>query len=279
MLIGDFTVARAAPESFYIFGSGMAEQYHMRWFLAHLPKNGVSVRPLGLALQGLQIAGPNSRELLGRVAGCDVSREAFPFMAFRSADVGMIPAMIGRVTFTGDLGYEIWVRPEYLRALFDLLLETGEELGIRLFGGRALNSMRLEKGFGTWFREYRPIYTPFEAGLNRFVALQKPDFIGREALVRARDAGPRRKLVTFVVEAADADVIADEPIWRGGNVVGWVTSGGYGHSVEKSIALGYVAIEHLDPHADYAVEILGELRPACVAEHALFDPSGTRMRM
>jgi dimethylglycine dehydrogenase len=191
----------------------------------------------------------------------------------------MIPAMIGRVTFTRDLGYEIWVRPEYLRSLFDLFLETGEDLGLRLFGGRALNSMRLEKSFGTWLREYRPIYTPFEAGLDRFVALQKPDFIGREAALRARDSGPRRKLSTFDVDATDADVIADEPIWRDGKVVGWITSGGYGHSVQKSIALGYVEMEHFDPSAGYEVEILGELRPARVRVQALFDPSGSRMRM
>ena len=279
MLIGDFTVARLAPETFYIFGSGLAEQYHMRWFLAHLPDRGVTLRPLGLALQGLQIAGPKSRDLLARLASCDVSRQAFPFMSFRPADVGMIPAMIGRVTFTGDLGYEIWVKPEYLRSLFDVLTQTGEDLGLRLFGGRAFNAMRLEKSFGTWLREYRPIYTPFEAGLDRFVAMQKPDFVGREGLLRARDAGPRRKLSTLVVAAGDADVIADEPIWRDGKVVGWVTSGGFGHWVRTSIALGYVAIEQLDPSAEYAVEILGELRPARIAEQALFDPSGSRMRM
>jgi dimethylglycine dehydrogenase len=279
LLIGDFTVARLAPETFYIFGSGLAEQFHMRWFLAHLPDRGVTLRPLGLALQGLQIAGPKSRDLLARLATCEVSREAFPFMAFRSFDIGMIPAMVGRVTFTGDLGYEIWVKPEYLRSLFDLLTETGEDLGIGLFGGRAFNAMRLEKSFGTWLREYRPIYTPFEAALDRFVAMQKPDFIGREGLLRARDAGPRRKLSTLVVDAADADVIADEPIWRDGKVIGWVTSGGYGHSVRKSIALGYVAVEQHDPLAAYAVEILGELRPARIAEQALFDPSGSRMRM
>jgi dimethylglycine dehydrogenase len=279
LLIGDFTVARLAPETFYIFGSGLAEQFHMRWFLAHLPDRGVTLRPLGLALQGLQIAGPKSRDLLARLATCEVSREAFPFMAFRSSDIGMIPAMIGRVTFTGDLGYEIWVKPEYLRSLFELLTETSEDLGIGLFGGRAFNAMRLEKSFGTWLREYRPIYTPFEAALDRFVAMQKPDFIGREGLLRARDAGPRRKLSTLVVDAADADVIADEPIWRDGKVIGWVTSGGYGHSVRKSIALGYVAVEQHDPLAAYAVEILGELRPARIAEQALFDPSGSRMRM
>jgi dimethylglycine dehydrogenase len=279
LLIGDFTVARLAPETFYIFGSGLAEQFHMRWFLAHLPDQGVTLRPLGLSLQGLQIAGPKSRDLLARLARCEVSREAFPFMSFRSCDVGMIPAMIGRVTFTGDLGYEIWVKPEYLRSLFDLLTETGEDLGMGLFGGRAFNAMRLEKSFGTWLREYRPIYTPFEAALDRFVAMQKPDFIGREGLLRARDAGPRRKLSTLVVDAADADVIADEPIWRDGKVIGWVTSGGYGHSVRKSIALGYVAVEQHDPSAEYAVEILGELRPARIATQALFDPSGSRMRM
>ena len=279
LLIGDFTVARLAPETFYIFGSGLAEQFHMRWFLAHLPDRGVTLRPLGLALQGLQIAGPKSRDLLARLATCEVSREAFPFMAFRSFDIGMIPAIVGRVTFTGDLGYEIWVKPEYLRSLFDLLTETGEDLGIGLFGDGRSTRMRLEKSFGTWLREYRPIYTPFEAALDRFVAMQKPDFIGREGLLRARDAGPRRKLSTLVVDAADADVIADEPIWRDGKVIGWVTSGGYGHSVRKSIALGYVAVEQHDPLAAYAVEILGELRPARIAEQALFDPSGSRMRM
>jgi len=278
LLIGDFTVARLGPERFFVFGSGIAEHYHMRWFQAHQPKNGVSVRACGLGLTGLQIAGPKARELLSRVTDRDVSAEAFKFLAFDAFDIGMIPAMVGRISFTGDLGYEIWVSPDYLAALYDLVTEAGEDLGLRPFGGRALNSLRLEKNWGIWAREYRPIYTPWEAGLDRFVSLQKPDFIGREAAVRARDEGPRYHLATMVVDATDADVIGDEPIFRNGDVVGWATSGGYAHWSEKSVALGYIKAEHFDPEADYAIEIIGDARPARVQPEPLFDPQAERMR-
>jgi dimethylglycine dehydrogenase len=278
MLIGDFTLAREAQDRFMIFGSGLAEQYHMRWFQAHLPDQGVQLRAHGLDLVGLQIAGPRSRELLSRFVSRDISKEAFPFMAFGRFDVGTIPAIVGRVTYTGDLGYELWVKPEHQRALFDLLTKEGADLGIRLFGGRALNSLRLEKSFGSWSREYRPIYTPWEAGLERFVSTQKPDFIGRDAMLRDRDAGPVRKLATFVVDAADADVIGDEPIWRDGKVVGWVTSGGYAHHSRASVALGYVEAGAFDAAAPYEIEIIGETRAARIAAEPLFDPKGVRMR-
>jgi len=190
----------------------------------------------------------------------------------------MVPAMVGRISFTGDLGYEIWVSPDYLAALYDLLTLAGEDLGLRPFGGRALNSLRLEKNWGIWAREYRPIYTPWEAGLDRFVSLQKPDFIGREAAVRARDEGPRYHLATLVVDATDADVIGDDPIFRDGTVVGWATSGGYAHASEKSVALGYIKAEHFDVQADYAIEIIGDARPARVQPEPLFDSQAERMR-
>jgi len=278
LLIGDFTVARLGPERFFVFGSGITEHYHMRWFQAHAPKNGVSVRACGLGLTGLQIAGPKARDLLSRVTDRDVSTEAFKFLAFDQFDIGMVPAMVGRISFTGDLGYEIWVSPDYLAALYDLLTLAGEDLGLRPFGGRALNSLRLEKNWGIWAREYRPIYTPWEAGLDRFVSLQKPDFIGREAAVRARDEGPRYHLATLVVDATDADVIGDEPIFRDGTVVGWATSGGYAHASEKSVALGYIKAEHFDVQADYAIEIIGDARSARVQPEPLFDPQAERMR-
>jgi dimethylglycine dehydrogenase len=277
-LIGDFTVARLADGRFYVFGSGIAEDYHMRWFQAHLPDTGVAIRPLGLGLVGLQIAGPKSRELLQRLTPRDVSSAAFRFLAVDRFDIGTVPAMVGRISFTGDLGYEIWVKPDYLATLFDLLMETGTDLGIRPFGGRALNSLRLEKGFGTWFREFRPIYTPWEAGLDRFVAVQKPDFIGREATMRTREQEPRYKLVTMTVDADDADAIGDEPILRDGEVAGWVTSGGYAHHAQKSVAMGYVKIETFDPEAAYEIEIIGEPRPARIQPEPLFDPKGERMR-
>ncbi|HSS65447.1 MAG TPA: FAD-dependent oxidoreductase, partial [Gammaproteobacteria bacterium] len=165
-LIGDFTVAKAGPERFYIFGSGVAEEYHLRWFESRLPANGVSLRSMTAEITGLSVAGPKSREVIARLTNEDVSNEAFKFMAFRETTLDRIPVKLGRITYTGDLGYEIWVRADYQRTLYDLLVSAGADLGLKHFGGRALNSLRLEKSFGSWAREFRPIYGPFEAGLG-----------------------------------------------------------------------------------------------------------------
>ncbi len=279
-LIGDFTVARLGPEHFLMFGSGIAETYHMRWFLAHLPASGVAIRPLGLELTGFSIAGPKARDLLAALTPEDVSAQAFRFMAFRRLDLGPVPALVGRVSFTGDLGYEIWVKPDYQRRLHRLLVEAGEPLGLKHFGGRALDSLRLEKNYGSWAREYRPIYTPFEAGLDRFVDFGKAGFIGRDAALAARDRGPERRLVAFTVDAAAADCIADEPVWHGGQVVGWITSGGYAHHAQASMALGYIpaALASETGAGAFEIEIIGERRPATIQPRPLFDPDGKRMR-
>lgn len=278
-LIGDFTVAKTDGERFYVFGSGLAEAYHMRWFKAHMPETGdVAIRPLTSELLGLSIAGPKSQELLARLTPEDVSTAAMPFLSFREMELGMIPAKVGRITFTGDLGYELWVRSDYQLALYDLLRTTGEDLGLSLFGGRALDSLRLEKSWGTWAREYRPLYTPFEAALERFVDLKKNTFIGRDATLQAKDAGAQRRLVTMVVEAEDADVGGDEPILLDGNVVGWVTSGGYAHHVEASVAMGYVPQEMAASDAEFEIEILGIPRAARIQTEPLFDPKAERMR-
>jgi dimethylglycine dehydrogenase len=227
---------------------------------------------------GLSIAGPQARALLQEVAADDVSNAAFPFMAFRRMDVGMIPAHVGRVSFTGELGYEIWVTADYQRALYDLLKARGGRFGLRSFGGRALNALRLEKSFGTWAREFRPIYGPGEAGLDRFVNLDKGEFIGRAAAARERAEGPKRRLITLDVAAADADAIGDEPIFLGDQVVGWVTSGGYGHRVGRSLAMGYVSAAAAQASSGFAVEIIGERRAAVRLEQPAFDPHGARMR-
>ena len=286
-LIGDFSVAKLSDSDgeprFYILGSGSAEVYHMRWFRDHLPADGsVSIRPLGLGLTGLSIAGPKSRDLLAALTDADVSTAAFPFMSIREMALGAIPAMVGRITFTGDLGYEIWVAPEYQRLLLTRLMEAGADMGIRPFGMRALMSMRLEKNFGTWAGEYRPIYGPFEAGLDRFVDLRKNDFIGRDAAAKEKDEGPERRLVSFVVDAGDADVIADEPIWLGEEVIGWVTSGGYAHHAGVSMAQGYVPSARVsalsESDANLTIEILGERRAARLQADPIFDPDAKRMR-
>ena len=305
-LIGDLTVACLGPtpgepagpltaatggatqntgdrERFVVFGSGIAERYYERWFDQHLPTDGsVGYRTLGWDLCGLSIAGPASRTLLERVVRDDVSNEALRFMDFRPLDLGMAPVWCGRVTFTGDLGYEFWMPASRQRAVFDLLRREGEELGLRLFGLHALDSLRLDKGFGSWAREYRPIYTPFEAGLERFVKLDDGGFVGAEALAAAEAAGPERRLLTWTVETdagpGGADVIGDEPIWHDGEVVGWVTSGGYAHFSEASVAMGYVPAELAGSNGAFEIEILGVRRPATLVDGCLWDPDGTRMR-
>jgi dimethylglycine dehydrogenase len=240
----------------------------------------VEVVAHGQQWTGLSLAGPKAREVLQAVTASDVSAEGFKFLDIRQMDIGMVPALVGRITFTGELGYEIYTTPDFQTALFDTLMAAGEPYGIRLFGGRALNSLRLEKGFGAWASEYRPIYGPEEAGMSRFVKLDKGDFIGREGAEKERREGPKRRLVTLAVDAANADASGDEPIWHGENVVGWVTSGGYGHTVEQSIALGYIdaGVAEAGHTENFAVEILGERRPARRLTQALVDPSGARMR-
>ncbi|TLY76207.1 MAG: hypothetical protein E6K43_03270, partial [Gammaproteobacteria bacterium] len=239
-LIGDFTLCRLAAEHVFLICTYAAQEYYRRWFDRHAPPPGVTVRPCAMQYVGLSVAGPRSRALLQSVVREDLSSAAFPFLSFRRLDVGMIPALVGRISFTGDLGYEIWVTTEYQRALYDLLMGAGAEQGLKLFGGRALNSLRIEKSFGTWAREYRPIYGPYEAGLGRFVDLKKGEFVGRAAALEERDSGGALRLVTFTVDASDADASGDEPVWHDGKVVGWVTSGAYGHSVRQSLALGYI---------------------------------------
>ena len=288
-LIGDFTVARLAPERFQLTASYAAQAFHMRWFEAHLPPRGVGVRNVSLQRIGFQIAGPRARDVLAAAApGSDVSNGALRFLDVREMEVGLVPALVCRISYTGDLGYEIYVDARHQVALYRALAAAGAEHGMRPFGMRAMMSLRLEKSFGAWMREYRPDYTPAETGLDRFVCFRKGDFIGRDAALRERDAPPGRRLCTFVVDAHDADPWGDEPIFAGDDVVGFVTSGGYAHYSAKSIALGFVPVEMMDGGAGperaagfapgFAIEILGERRPARLVRESVLDPAGERMR-
>jgi dimethylglycine dehydrogenase len=277
-LIGDFTICRIAAERMLLIGTLAAEAYYLRWFERHLPASGVQVRACAMEYVGLSVAGPKSRALLQGLVRDDLSSAAFPFLSFRRLDLGMIPALVGRISFTGELGYEIWVTPDYQRALYELLVAAGAAHGLRPFGARALNAMRIEKGFGTWAREYRPIYGPYEAGLARFVDLEKGDFVGRAAAMQERAGGGAMRLAAFAVSAADADAIGDEPIWHEGRVVGWVTSGAYGHRVGRSLALGYVPAAVADASAGFQIEILGERRAAERLARCPYDAAGARMR-
>ena len=277
-LIGDFTVGRLAKDRFLIIGSGPAESYHLRWFEQQRGDRTVSIRPMTAALSGLAIAGPKARDLLSRLVREELSSNAFPFLSIREMAVGMVPCIVSRISFTGELGYELWCAPDFQRLLYRTLLDAGRELGIVQFGTHALLSLRLEKSYGIWAREYRPIYGPEEAGMRRFVRLEKKDFIGRAAAEAERKSGGERRLVLFEVDARDGDAFGDEPIWQDGKVVGWVTSGGYGHTVGKSLALGYVPKELVDAIGGFEIEIIGERRPARILKQPPYDPGGARMR-
>ncbi len=277
-LIGDFTVARVAPERFHLTASYAAQAFHMRWFEAHMAGNGVAIANISDARIGFQIAGPKARALLERLVREDLSTEAFPFLSVREMEVGHTAALVARISYTGDLGYEITVAAAHQVALHQALAEAGRGLSLRPFGMRAMMSLRLEKSFGAWLREYRPDYTAAETGLDRFISFKKNDFVGRDAAMAERDHPPARRLCTLVVDAADADAWGDEPIWRDGEVVGFVTSGGYAHFVERSVALGFVPTEMAEAGAEFEIELLGELRPASLMTAPLFDPHGKRMR-
>ena len=291
-LIGDFTLANLGPvktgsyDEFFIAGSGIAEEFHMRWFEENLNRNHsnqdydtVRIIPHGTGKVGLHVAGPNSRKLMEKITDADTSSEAFRFMDIQRINIGKVSCLVGRVSFTGDLGYEIWMTPDKQRYVMDLLQTAGEEFDIRLFGLRALNSLRLEKNYGSWASEYRPVYGPLEAGLNPFVDLNKEaDFIGKTAASREKEEGGILRLRSFVVEAKDADVIRDEPICFGEKVTGWVTSGGFAHNSGVSVAMGYVHKEIADEENDWSIEILGERCSATMLSEPLFDPKGQNMR-
>jgi dimethylglycine dehydrogenase len=278
-LTGDLTAFNWDDQRFWLMGSYYLRQWHMRWFADRLPKTGVAVRDISDEVVGIAIAGPKSRELISRLTPADMSQEAFRFLSAATLDVGLIRAKVGRLSVLGELGYEFNVRATEQRALYEALVEAGADLGLRQIGYNAVNSLRLEKSFGIWSREFTWAYTPGMSGLDRFIAFDKPDFIGREATLRERErGGPRERLVTLVVDAQDADATGFEPVWIGDRRVGFVTSGGFGHTVGRSIAMGYVDVAAIDPSQTYDVTILGERRECRLVSEPLTDPSGSRMR-
>lgn len=278
-LFGDFTVACLEEERFLIFGSGIAQSQHMRWFMANLPDSDVTLRNRSSELIGLGISGPRARDLLARLTRKDVGPDAIKFRDTREIEIAGVPSILARVSFTGELGYEIYCTPEYLRALYERVLEAGEELGLAHFGARALMAMRLEKGFGVWGTDFRNDFTAAESGLSVFIDFKKDCFIGRDAAIAEQKSGPRRRLVTMIVESDDIDCSKDEPILDvSGKCVGLVTSGGFGHSIGKSIAVGYVETEYSGPGTEMHIEILGTMYRVVVQGEALHDPKGARMR-
>jgi dimethylglycine dehydrogenase len=277
-IVGDLSLACLAADRYLLVGSGFAEEFHLRWFFAQEPPADVFVRPAASMLAGFSIAGPSARALLQRLVRDDLSPTAFRYFQVRETAVGFAPAILARAGFTGELGYEIWTTPDYLATLYDDLWDAGRELGLTHFGGRALSSLRLEKGYGSFNKDFRPDYTAAETGLDRFIDFSKPEFTGRAAALAERAAGPKRRFVVLEVDALDAEVIGYESIMKDDAAVGYVTSGAYGHCVGKSLAAGYVPVALARDGARFLIDILGEMRAATVRLAPLYDPQGLRLR-
>jgi dimethylglycine dehydrogenase len=277
-IIGDLSMACLAEDRYMIVGSGFAEEFHLRWFWQADPPADVFVRSTASTLAGLSIAGPKSRELVQRLVRDDLSRSAFKLFDVKETAVGFAPAILTRAGFTGELGYEIWTTPDYFASLYDDVWSAGKDLGLAHFGGRALSSLRLEKGYGSFNKDFRPDYTPGETGLDRFVDFEKPDFVGRTAAIAERTTGPKRRFVVMQVEARDADVVGYESIMKDGAAVGYVTSGAYGHCVDKSLAAGYVPAALARDGEQFAIDILGESCFATIRLEPSYDPKGLLLR-
>jgi dimethylglycine dehydrogenase len=276
-LYGDLTVACLGEDEFLIFGSGAAQEMHRRWFEKHQHDCEVHYSNESGRLHGIAISGPKSRELLSRISRDDVSAEALKFRDIRRTFVAGVPAILTRLSFSGELGYEIYVAPEYLLKLYETVMEAGADLGIKLYGARALMSLRLEKNWGVWTLDFRPDFTPAESGLDAFINWDK-EFIGRQAAMQERSRGPQKRLVTMIVETQDIDVSNDEAILKDGECVGYVTSGGYAHTLGCSVALGYVPTALAGGNTELEVEINGEMYTAFVVDRPLYDPEGGKMR-
>ncbi|CUH58880.1 GcvT family protein [Thalassobacter stenotrophicus] len=276
-IAGDFTVTKLGEEDFLIIGSGAAERYHQRFFNAVERPETVAFESQTQAMCGFNVAGPKSRDLLARLTNADLSTEAFPFMRSARITLGGIDLVALRVSFTGDLGWELHCRTEDQVALYTALLDAGRELGAGPVGSRALMSLRIEKGYGSWSREYSPEYWPQEVGFERLCKLDK-DFLNKDAYVALKD-NPAREMLSIieVLDVTDADATGGEPIFLpDGTPVGRVTSGTYGYTVEKSLALGF--LKGVEPGAEVDVMILGKPHRGIVLAEPPFDPAGARLR-
>ena len=273
-LYGDLTVACFNDNKFIVFGSGAVQEMHRRWFENHLNNFDVIYKNRSDELHGLALSGPKSRQLMQKLVRDDISNENFKFRDVKEMYVGGVPAIVNRISFTGELGYEIYVAPHFLLKLYEAMETAGKEFNLKPFGGRALMSMRLEKNWGAWTLDFRPDFTAKESGLDFFIDWNK-DFIGKES---AKKDKSKLKLTPLVIETDDIDVTNNEAVVKNGKSIGYITSGGFAHYVNKSIAYSYLDEEILKSNEKFQVEINGNFYNCSIIKKALYDPTGERMR-
>jgi dimethylglycine dehydrogenase len=277
-LMGDLTVTRLDPDRYWLVGSYYLQEWHLRWFREHLPASGVAIENLSESWLGFSLSGPRARTILAALTRSDVSDGGLPFMGCASIEVAGIPAVVARLSLTGELGYEINVPAARQHELWQALMTAGTPLGMRPIGMRAQDSLRLEKGYGVWSLEFSTSCTPAMAGLDRFVAAGKGVFIGRDAYIAAQAAPPPMRLVLLQLDSPEADATGYEPVHRGDRRIGYVTSGAYGHHVRQSLALAYVDTEWCQTRDPLSVTVIGQPRAARILQSSPYDPTGSRLR-
>jgi len=276
-LYGDLTVACLKENKFILFGSGAAQEMHRRWFEKFLPRKGVVYKNRSDDFHGIAISGPNSRKLLSKICRDDVSNESLRFRDTKETFVGGVPVILNRISFSGELGYEIYTAPQFQLKLFEEIESFGKELNLKFYGARAVMSLRLEKNWGAWTLDFRPDFTAAESGLDIFINWNK-DFVGKEACLIEKKQGIKKKLVTMIIDTKNIDVTNDEAILKDNKCVGYVTSGGYAHHSKKSMALGYVPIELSKHQTALSIEINGKLFKAHITDKPLYDVNGRKMK-
>jgi glycine cleavage system aminomethyltransferase T/glycine/D-amino acid oxidase-like deaminating enzyme len=277
----DFTVTRLDEDCFGIVTGTAFGNHDLSWIRSHLPAAGsADVRLVDVTSRWACFAlwGPNARALLAGCTTADLDSGAFPYMSYRDIDVGDVPVRALRVTYVGELGWELYCPAEFGAALWRTLWSAGEGHGLVAGGYRAIDSLRLEKGYRVWGADITPDEHPFQAGLGFAVQFDQHEFIGREALLRAREDGSAAQLCCLVLDDPRSVALSNEPVMVDGAVAGRVTSGGYGYTVGASIAYAYLPAEHAAPGTEVAVEIFGEWIAGTVMREPLYDPKGERVR-
>jgi 4-methylaminobutanoate oxidase (formaldehyde-forming) len=278
----DITVARTAKDRFFLITGTAYGLHDSQWIKKHMPDDGsVVFHDVTSAFAVINVIGPNSRALLQKVTRDDISNKNFGFGKSMSIVVGHAPATALRVTYVGELGYELYIPTEFAGLVYETLWEAGQELGIRNAGYRAINSLHFEKGYCYWGAELTPEYTPYDAGLGFCVDLSKGDFLGREALLKVKEKGPKWKLCSFTIDTGRPVMLqGSEPILKNDKVIGVTTSGGYGYTVGKTIAYGYIPFEEADSDGIDQIEAYGEVFPANrEPRRALYDPERKKILM
>jgi dimethylglycine dehydrogenase len=278
----EFTITKVGEQQFYVVSAGAAERYDSDYLRKALPKDGsVSLRNITTSRGCFVVGGPSSRDVLTKLTDTPLDNESFPWLTSQTIEVGLaVDVYAMRVNFVGALGWELHFPIEYAHHLFDALFDAGKEAGIGMVGMRAMESLRMEKSYRMWGSDMTPDYTPFEAGLDRFVRLKKGSFIGKEALEKQLAAGVPNRFVTVEVHGVtDADPLGNEPLFdQGGRMIGRATSGYYGHCLRKSLAIGYVGAGHDAVGTPLQIQILGERKPATVVRESPHDPENLELK-